>query len=187
MMEQRRESGPLVPLGCLVPSPQVCWHDAPALRPDRAFPVRVPFGPAPSLGAPRSLRRRHRYYEPVRLPTSARWSTPVCPCAPPPSATIPTAPVGSPGSRCWPFVREAACDPGGASPSRVATAHILPSATGTASASTTFILSGLPARTPHDPCLRFEPDVAARPARLGPDLPATALVGRDFHPQVIIS
>jgi len=84
-------------------------------------------------------------------------------------------------------VREAAFDPGGASPSRIATAHILPSATGTASASTTFILSGLTARTPHDPCLRFEPDVAARLARLGPDLPATALVGRDFHPQVIIS
>jgi hypothetical protein len=42
-------------------------------------------------------------------------------------------------------------------------------------------------RPPHDPCLRFEPDVTARLARLGPDLPATALVERDFHPQVSIS
>src|SRR5438093_245264 len=62
-----------------------------------------------------------------------------------------------------------------------------PSATGTASASTTFTLSGLSARTPHDPCLRFGRCVATPPARLGPGLPATALAGRDFHPQVIFN
>jgi len=45
------------------------------------------------------------HYGPVRLPTSARSVAPVCPCDTPPSATIPTAPVGSPGSRRWPFVR----------------------------------------------------------------------------------
>ena len=64
---------------------------------------------------------------------------------------------------------------------------MLPSATGTASASTTFTLSGLSARTPHDPCLRFELCVATQLARLGPGLPATALAGRDFHPQVIFN
>jgi len=64
---------------------------------------------------------------------------------------------------------------------------MLPSATGTASASATFTLSGLSARTPHDPCLRFELCVATQLARLGPGLPATALAGRDFHPQVIFN
>ncbi len=86
-----------------------------------------------------------------------------------------------------PFVRDAVHDPGGASPSRIATAHVLPSTTGTASASTAFTLSGLTLRTPHDSCLRFERRVTATPARLGSDLPATALVGRDLHPQVSAS
>jgi hypothetical protein len=159
----------------------------PALRPDPGALGQVPLRLAPSLRSPRRLRRLHRYYGPVRLPTSARRVAPVCPCDIPPSATIPTAPVGSPGSRRWPFVREAALDPGGASPSRLATAHMQPSASGMASASTIFTLSGLTARTPHDPCLRFGPRVAATPARLGSGLPATALAGRDFHPQVFVS
>jgi hypothetical protein len=42
-------------------------------------------------------------------------------------------------------------------------------------------------RTLHGPCLHFEPRVAAVPARLGPDLPAAALVGWGSHPQAIIS
>jgi hypothetical protein len=98
---------------------------------------------------------------------------------------MPTDPVGPPGSRRRPFVRDAIHDPGGASPSCVTTAHTWPSTTGTVSASTTFSLSGLTFRTPHDPCLRFEPRVTATPARLGSDQPATALVGRDSHPPVI--
>ena len=164
------------------------WRQGgPALRPDPGDLGQVPLRLAPSLCAPRHLRRLLRYYGPVRLPTSARCAAPVSPCGRPPSATIPTAPVGSPGSRRWPFVREAALDPGGASPSCLATAPMQPSATGTASASTIFTLSGLTARTPHDPCLRFGPRVTATPARLGSGLPATALAGRDFHPQVLVS
>ncbi len=42
-------------------------------------------------------------------------------------------------------------------------------------------------RTPHDSCLRFGPCVTATPARLGPDLPATALARQDFHLQVTSS
>ena len=186
-MQQCRKPCPLVPPGCLVHPLEVRRQGAPALCPDLGLPLQAPSGPTPSLGTPRYLRRRHRYYGPVRRPTSARWDALVCPRVSPPSVTPPTVPIGPPGSRRWPFVREAALDPGGASPSRIATAHMLPSATGTASASTTFTLSGLPARTPHDPCLRFGPRVATRPARLGSGLPATALAGRDFHPQVISS
>jgi hypothetical protein len=186
-MQQCRKPCPLIPPGCLVHPHEVRRQSTPALCPDLGLALQAPSGPTPSLGTPRFLRRRHRYYRSVRRPISAQWSTPVCPRASPPSVTTPTAPIGPPGSRRWLFVREAACDPGGASPSRLATAHMRPSATGTASASTTFILSGLSARTPHDPCLRFEQCVATPLARLGPGLPATALAGRDFHPQVIFN
>ena len=41
--------------------------------------------------------------------------------------------------------------------------------------------------TPHDRCLRFGRRVAEAPARLAPSLPATALAGRDLHPQDIAS
>lgn len=40
---------------------------------------------------------------------------------------------------------------------------------------------------PHGSCLHFRPRVAATPARLGSDLPATALAGQDSHPQAITS
>jgi hypothetical protein len=148
----------------------------PALRPALGPLARVPLGPAPSLGASRFLRRRHRYYEPVRLPTSARMTAPAAPRRPPPPETNPTDPVGPLMFRCSPFVREAAFDPGGASPSRISTVHMLPSCLGN-----TLGLRDLPpfeaqSRTPHDPCLHFGPRVAATPARLGPDLPAMALV-----------
>ena len=46
------------------------------------------------------------------------------------------------------------------------------------------LYSGLTLRTSHESCLRFERRVTATPARLRSDLPATALVGRDLHPQV---
>jgi len=68
-------------------------------------------------------------------------------------------------------------------PTRIAPAHMLPSLKGTNSASATFYLSRLSIRTPHNPCLRFAPAVTDKRARLGPGLPATALAGRDFHPQ----
>src|SRR5438132_5163797 len=186
-MQQCCKPCPLIPPGCLVHPHEVWRQSTPALCPDLGLALQASSGPTPSLGTPRFLRRRHQYYRSVRRPISAQWSTPVCPRASPPSVTTPTVPIGPPGSRRWLFVREAACDPGGSSPSRVATAHIRPSATGTASASTTFHLSGLSARTPHDPCLRFERCVAKPPGRLGPGLPATALAGPDFHPQVIFN
>src|SRR5262249_15340425 len=140
-----------------------------------------------SLHTPRFLRRLHRYYGPVRLPASARHSTMVTPCAVPPSADSPMDPAGSPRFRERPFVHETVHDPGGASPSRVATVHITPSTKGPVSASTTFILSGLNTRTLHNPCLRFGPRVAATPARLGSGLSAMTLAGRDFHPHVSFS
>jgi hypothetical protein len=82
-------------------------------------------------------------------------------------------------------VRDAIHDPGGASPSCLTTADTWPSTTGTVSASTTFSLSGLPFRTPHDSCLRFGPRVATTPARLGSDWSAATLVGRDLHPRAV--
>jgi hypothetical protein len=127
------------------------------------------------------------HYEQVRLPTSARLAASVFPRDESPSAAMPTAPVGSPGSRRRPFVRDAIHDPGGVSPSCVTTADMWPSTTGTVSASTTFSLSGLSFRTPHAPCLRFGPHVAATPARLGSDRSATTLVGRDSHPLSFVS
>jgi len=91
----------------------------------------------------------------------------VFPCNAPPRATGPVAPVGPPGFRRRPSVRDAVLDLGGASPSRLATAHMQPSTSITVSASTTSLISRLTFRIPHDPCLRFGPRVAATPARLG--------------------
>ena len=126
-----------------------------------------------------------RYYEQVRLPTSARLATSVFPRDASPSATVPTDPVGPPGSRRRPFVRDVIHDPGGASPPGMMAAYTWPSTAGTVSASTTFSLSGLPFHTPHDSCLRFGPRVAATPARLGSDWSAPTLVGRDLHPRAV--
>ena len=47
-------------------------------------------------------------------------------------------PIGSPGSRRLPFIRDAAFHPGGAIPSRITTVHVRPSVTGTNSASAKF-------------------------------------------------
>src|SRR5487761_2090481 len=44
-----------------------------------------------------------------------------------PDGSAPPATAGSPMFRYKPFVRELALDPGGASPSRIATVHMLPS------------------------------------------------------------
>ena len=142
-------------------------------------------GPFPASRPSYSLSLR--YYEPVRPPTSAQASTPVLPCASPPAATMPLDPVGSPGFRKQPFVREVVQDPGEASPSRVAMAHMLPSRRISRSAFTMSWISGLNTHSPHDPCLRFVPYVAGRHARLGPGPRATALAGRDFRPQVAYS
>ena len=184
-MQQRRESRVLVSAGCLVDSRERGWEARPALGPGLPALTESVLGPAPSLHAPRLLRRLHQYYEQVRRPTSARRVTSVFPRDASPPAAMPTAPVGPPGSRRRPSVREAIHDPGGASPSCVTTAYTWPSTTGTVSASTTFTLSGLSFRTPHDPCLRFEPRVTTTPARLGSDWSATTLVGRDLHPRVL--
>src|SRR5262245_24375034 len=88
----------------------------------------------------------------------------------PPATRTPRDPVGSPVFRRRPFVREAVLDPGGARSSRIATTSMLPSLTGTNSASATIYLSRLAYRSPHDPCPRFRRRVATTPARLGPGL-----------------
>jgi len=86
-----------------------------------------------------------------------------------------------------PSVHDPAFDPGGATPSRLPTAHMLPSLSGNQLG-----LRDLPpfealSRTLHGSCLHFGPRVTATPARLGPSLPATALAGSDFHRQAIVS
>jgi hypothetical protein len=187
VVQQRSELGLLVFAGCFVDSRERSREGRPALRPVLPALTKPLLGPAPSLRAPRCLQWLHWYYEQVRLPTSARLAASVFPRDESPSAAMPTAPVGSPGSRRRPFVRDAIHDPGGVSPSCVTTADMWPSTTGTVSASTTFSLSGLSFRTPHAPCLRFGPHVAATPARLGSDRSATTLVGRDSHPLSFVS
>ena len=99
----------------------------PALRPDPGRLARDPLGPAPSLGTPRFLRRRHQYYEPVRLPTSARANAPALPRIRPPPETNPADPVGPLMFQRLPSMRETAFDPGGAAPSRLTTMLMLPS------------------------------------------------------------
>lgn len=63
-----------------------------------------------------------------------------------PSLTMPdseSAVAGPPRFRCKPFARELALDPGGATPSCIATAHMLPSLHSTNSASATFLITWL--------------------------------------------
>jgi len=160
VVQERREPATPVSLGDLVHPLERQRQYSPALRPDLGSLRRVPFKPTPSLHRLRGrllnvVRRLHWYYESVRLPASARCGAPVVPRNAPPSGTSPTDPAGPPGFRRCPFVRDAAHDPGGATPSRLSTMHMLPSWTGTHSASTTFSISRL---TPH-------------PARLLPTLP----------------
>ena len=181
MMQQCGEPCPSIP-PCSLVHPSERWLQSnPALRPDSGPLTRNPFESAPSLHASRCLRRFHRYYEPIRLPASARRCAPVFPCATPPTVTTPSDPAGSPGFRCRPFVHDAVLDPGGATPPRMTAAHMLPSCTGTHSASASFNLSGLTCCTLHDSCLRFGRHVTGAPARLGSLLPATALVRKGFH------
>ena len=118
---------------------------------------------------------------------SARAATPAVPRCRPPPETSPAAPVGPLMFRRLPSMRDPAFDPGGASPSRVATAIMLPSWIGNPLGLRELPPFEAQSRTPYDPCLHFRPRVAATPARLGPGSPATALAGWDLHPQAIIS
>jgi hypothetical protein len=115
------------------------------------------------------------HYEPVRLPTSARMMAPAVPCHHPPPETNPADPVGPLRFQRWPSMHDVAHDPGGATPSRLAMAHMLPSLDATSSASANLNLSRLNTDALHGSCLRFGPRVTATPARLGSGLPATAL------------
>jgi hypothetical protein len=73
------------------------------------------------------------------------------------------APAGPPRFRRQLFVREMALDPGGATPSRVTTAHMLPSLHSTSSASATFPISWLNP-TPHTiPVYASDPALPRRP------------------------
>ena len=69
---------------------EVEWQAARS-RPDPATLAWVI--PAVPSSRSRVLRRRHRYYEPVRLPTSARMAAPAA-SPPSPPETNPAAPVG---------------------------------------------------------------------------------------------
>lgn len=177
MVQQGSEPGLGGPLGRCVHPREVGRQGCPALRPDPGLGARDPPGLVPSLSASRLLRRLHRYYEPVRLPTSARMMAPAVPCHHPPPETNPADPVGPLRFQRWPSVHDAAHDPGGATPSRLAMAHMLPSLDATSSASATLNLSRLNTNALHGSCLRFGPRVTATPARLGSGLPATALAG----------
>src|SRR5436305_5960615 len=94
---------------------------------------------------------------------------------PPPETNL-ANPVGPLQLQLGPSMHDAAHDPGGATPSRLAMAHMLP-LDATSSASATLNLSRLNTNTLHGSCLRFGPRVTATPARLGSGLPATALAG----------
>ena len=107
-----------VPLGRVLHPLEVRRQSFPAQCPALGQFRWAPFKPAPSLRAPRCLRRHQRYYEPVRFPTSAQRIASVVPRFAPPSATIPMDPVGPPGFRERPFARDTVHDPGGATPSR---------------------------------------------------------------------
>jgi hypothetical protein len=127
VMQQGGELGPDGRAGRRVHPCEVGRQSTPALCPDPAPLAWAPSGLAPSLGASRFLRRRHRYYEPVRLPTSARTAAPAKPRHHPPPETNPADPVGSLMFRRMLFMRDAAFDPGEASSSRIAMTHVLPS------------------------------------------------------------
>ena len=99
MMKQCRELRPLVSRCCLVDAHEIRRHRSPALRPDDGFLVPSCLRPAPSLHTPRFLRRLHRYYGPVRLPTSARLVASGFHRDVSPPATSSADPVGPLGSR----------------------------------------------------------------------------------------
>ena len=136
---------------------EIGWQGDPALCPAPPLLARVPSGLVPSLGAPRFLRRRHQYYEPVRLPTSARMAATASPRLHPPPETNLADPVGPLMFRRMLFMRDPAIDPGEATPSRVAMAHVLPSRVGNLSAFAIFHLSRL------IPAPRMTPVYASNP------------------------
>ena len=82
-------------------------------------------------------------------------------------------PIGPPGSRRLPFMRDAAFHPGGVSPSRLSMVDLLPSVTGTNSASATFEPSRLLLPAPHmTPVYASD---SALPQRLQDSVPACLL------------
>src|SRR5690349_11016519 len=91
--------------------------------------------------------------------------------------------------RCLPSIRDAAFDPGGATSSRLAMTHVLPSCTRTHSASAIFHLSWLnpaPRMAPvytSNPALPRRPQdsVPACPLRLWPDETFTHRHSSAFH------
>jgi hypothetical protein len=96
------------------------------------------------------------------------------PCRPPPPETNPADPVESLRFQRWPSRHDVIHDPGGATPSRIATTCMLPSLDGKNSASANFHISGL-TTTPYlapvyasDPALPRRPQdsVPAGPLRL---------------------
>ena len=127
MMQQGGEPGLDGRTGRRVHPGKVGWQGDPALRPDPTPLAWAPSGPAPSLGASRCLRRRHRYYGPVRLPTSARMVAPATPRRHPPPETNPADPVGPLMFRRMLFMRDPVFDPGEATSSRITMTHVLPS------------------------------------------------------------
>ena len=94
MMQQCGEPGLVGPMGRRVHPREIRRQGSPALCPAPRFLAWVLSRLVPSLHASRFLRRLHQYYEPVRLPTSARTTASVFPRRPPPPETNPAAPVG---------------------------------------------------------------------------------------------
>jgi hypothetical protein len=92
MVQQRRELGLGGLSGRRVHPRDVGRRGSPALRPDLGLDARDPPRLVPSLSASRFLRRLHRYYDPVRLPTSARVMAPTVPRLHPPPETNPAEP-----------------------------------------------------------------------------------------------
>src|SRR5271165_2986797 len=86
-----------------------------------------------------------------------------------------------------PFGRDVAFDPGGATASRIAMPHMLPSTVPSVSASAELLLSWLNPPTPSDHCVRFASAVADDCAILASRRCATALPGPVFHRQDRVS
>src|ERR1035438_7774518 len=83
-----------------------------------------------------------------------------------------SAAAGPPRFRCQPFARELALDPGGATPSRIATAHMLPSLHSTNSASATFSITWL---NPSPHAISVYASDRTLPHRLQDSIPACPL------------
>ena len=108
-----------------------------------------------------------------------------CPLSDTPFGNQPKAPAGLPGFQRYPFIRDVAFDPGGVGPSRFIDGLHAAFNDENRLSLRDLIYFVAQSHTPHDRCLRFGPHVTMTPARLAPSLPATALAGRDLHPQDI--